>query len=178
MMAAKFGGDLWGSNTNITDIEAARTYFNTKYGALTSSKVAVIGGSMGGAAAMAWARANPTKCACLVLMLPVCDLNDMVVNNRLGLAASINAAYGGAYNNGTDGPNHSPVQFAAQLSGIPTQIWYATDDIVVIPSTVQTVIAAHGSAEVHTITGNHTDAAFANINAQAIIDFLKAHPGS
>lgn len=173
ILGCTFGGDAWGNDTAIARVSDAKTYLQGTLGAASGS-VIVMGSSMGGATAMAWARANPSLVACLVLFVPVSDLNDIVSNNRGGLAGSVNTAYGGAYNNGTHGPTHNPAVFAASLAGIPTQIWYATDDAVCVSATVSAVGSAIG-AEMHTLTGGHDDAAYAGISSAAVLAFLEAN---
>jgi hypothetical protein len=174
LIAPLMGGNTWGNDAALGFITEARAYAIAQ-GAKTGRSV-VLGGSMGGGAAYAWARANPTLVACLVQLEPVSDLNDFVVNNRGGLAASVNAAYGGAYNNGTHGPTHNPESFKASLAGVPTQVWYATDDTIVLPATVTSVTTAiGGSADLHTLTGGHTDTALGGVNAATVLSFIAAH---
>jgi hypothetical protein len=151
LISAHNGGETWGNNTGVSRVVDDVAYLQGAMGA-PAGKVIVFGASMGGIVAMNYTRAHPDKVACLVLIRPVCN------------AALINAAYGGAYNNTTDGPNHNPVLFANQLAGIPTQIWYASNDAIITPSTVLAVVAGIGAGATATDTapGGHTDAADAH----------------
>lgn len=170
--------DLYCNDTDLLRLSSARTFLINQ--GAKNGKVALLGGSMGGGASMAWARANPTLVSCMVLFIPMCSINDIVVNNRLGLTAAVNAAYGGAYNDAVHGPTHSPVHFADQLAGIPTQIWYALDDAATLPQFTEEVAAAIGaSAEVHAIAvGGHGDTTVAQIPRDAVTEFLRLHHAS
>lgn len=167
-------GDSWANDAAIAKVALAKTYLQGTLGA-KSGKIFVVGGSMGGALAMAYAAANPTLVAGLILLEPVSDLQDIVTNNRSGLAASCNAAYAGGYSNATYGATHNPTSFAASLAGIPVQTFYATDDTTVIPATVTTVMTAIGGVDLHTLTGGHADAALATIASSTVTDFIDAH---
>lgn len=174
VLSCTYGGDQFGNDIAQARMTAAKTYLQGPLGA-KAGKIGIIGISMGGGLMMAWARANPTLVSCMVGLIPLSDLNDVFVNNRTGTGtAGVNAAYGGAYDDNVQGPTHNPTKFASQLAGIPTQIWYATDDTVVIPSTVVPVGTAIG-AEMHTLTGGHLDGSFAGIDTQVVLDFLSAH---
>lgn len=166
------GGNTWGNDIALSSIDAAVGYLGTGMGAATD-KVIVAGYSMGGGAAYAWARANKDRVACMVLFMPVSDLQDMVSNNRGGLRGSINAAYGGSYNNLVYGPTHNPAVFASQLAGIPVQIWYAVDDTIVVPATVLAVAGQIGTVDLHTTTGGHLD--FTDVALSRVASFLQAN---
>lgn len=174
VIVADLGLDTWGSDTGIARVTEAKAYLQGVGGA-KAGKVGIVAWSMGGAVSMAWMRANPTLVQAAYLMQPVSDLNDLVVNNRSGGASSVNAAYpGGVYTDATDGPNHSPVKFAAQLAGIPMKIISASDDAVVIPSTVATVAAATG-AQTSILTGGHGDGTLSKIDPLDVSSWLAAH---
>lgn len=128
------GGQTWGNDTVITRIGQARTYLRNTWG--SEGQVTLVGISMGGLAALAYALANPSAVRAVALIIPALDLNDLVVNNRGGAAADVNAAYGGAYNNATHGPTHNPAVYAASLRAtMPIAIWTASDDPICVPST-------------------------------------------
>lgn len=167
-------GDAWGNDAAIAKVALAKTFLQGTLGA-KSGKIFLLGGSMGALLAMAYARANPTLVQGLILFLPVSDLQDIVTNNRGALAASANAAYSGGYSNATYGATHNPTTFAATLSGIPVQTFYATDDTTVIPSTVTGVMTAIGGVDLHTVTGGHADAAMSGVASSTIVSFLNAN---
>lgn len=167
-------GNTWGNDTALTRIGEAKTYLQTTLGCL-SGAVILLGVSMGAGAMMAWARANKVSVAAMVGILPVSDLQDIVTNNRGGLASNVNAAYSGGYSNASYGSTHNPAVFASQLAGIPTQLWYATDDTVVLPSTITSVALGITDVDLHAVTGGHTDAALGAVDAATVIAFLAAH---
>lgn len=166
--------DSWANDAALAKVALAQTYLQGTLGA-KSGKVFLFGTSMGGALAMAYARANPTLVQALVLFLPVSDVQDIVTNNRSGLAASVNAAYSGGYSDGTYGATHNPTVFASSLAGLPVQTIYATDDTTVIPSTVTGVMSAIGGVDLHPVTGGHADASLASIPSSTVLSFLAAN---
>lgn len=172
-IACRLAGDSWANDAAIAKVALAKTYLQGTLGA-KSGKVVLVGGSMGGALAMAYARANPTLVQALLLLEPVSDLQDIVTNDRGSLASSVNAAYSGGYSNATYGATHNPTTFASSLAGIPVQTWYATDDTTVIPATVTGVMTAIGSVDLHTLTGGHADAALAGVPVASVLSFLAA----
>lgn len=173
VLSARQTGDGWANDATITKIGLAKTYLQGTLGA-KSGKVFLFGGSMGAASAMAYARANPTSIAGLLLMLPVSDLQDFVTNDRGGLASSVNAAYSGGYSNATYGATHNPTTFASSLAGIPVQAWYSTTDTVVIASTVTPVMAAIGGVDLRALTGSHSDTPFGQVTIPDVLTFLAA----
>lgn len=176
VLACGFGGDAFGNDTSLTQTGTAKTYLQGANVGAKAGPVVMVAASMGGAQAMNYAKANPSSVSCLVLMEPASDLEDIRANNRAGQAAALNTAYGGTYNNATDGLAHNPAVYVGSMTGVRRQVWYATDDTSVIPSTVLTAHPRSDSAvELHTISGNHTDTAFASISATAIRDFITAH---
>lgn len=172
-LACRFSGDAWANDAAIAKVALAKTYLQGTVGA-KSGKVFLLGGSMGGALAMAYARANPTLVAGLILLEPVSDLQDIATNNRGSLAASLNAAYSGGYSDATYGATHNPTTFASSLAAIPVQTWYATDDATVIPATVTAVMTAIGGVDLHTLTGGHADAALSGVSIPSALSFLAA----
>lgn len=175
VLVPDLAGDTWGNPTGITRVGEAKTYMQSTLGAKTG-QVVVAGYSEGGLLAMAYARANPSLVKALVLFNPACDLLDAVTNNRDGAAASINAAFtGGAYSDSRDGPTASPVKFAAQLAGIPTLIYHATDDTLAIPTATATVIGLIGSSVTErTGTGGHGDGFLSTIDPLGVSSWLNA----
>lgn len=169
------GGDTWGNATAQARMDDAKTYLQGTVGA-KSGTVAIIGGSMGGLAAQNWAKANPASTACIVGLVPVSDLNDIKTANRGGLAASVNAAYGGTYVEATHGATYNPHTYAATgLAGIPYKAWYGASDAIVIPSTVTDVCTAAGaSATAVSVVGGH-DTALDNIPTADVVSFIGAH---
>lgn len=168
------GTDTWGNDTVIARGAEMKTYAQAHGGA--SGKVVVMGASMGGAGAMAYTRANLSSVSCLLLFGPVADLQDIVTNNRGGLASRCNGAYAGGYSDGTYGATHSPVQFASQLT-VPVQMWTSDQDNTVVSST-STVFAA-GVPNIdwhHGNWGDHgADTNYSNFSIPTMLNFLAAN---
>lgn len=94
VVTADLGGPLtFANDTAITRVGQARTYLQGTRSA-AAGKVLLVGSSMGAALALAYARANPTHVYAVAGVLPLLDLNDFVLNNRSGMAASVHTAYG------------------------------------------------------------------------------------
>lgn len=174
ILATRQASDNWANDAGIAKVTLAKTYLQGTLGA-KSGKVFLVAASMGGALAMAYARANPTLVQGILLMLPVSDLQDMVTNNRGGFASSVNAAYSGGYSNGTYGATHNPTTFAASLAGIPVWCGYATDDPIAVASTVTGVMSAIGGVVLNPVTGGHSDASFGNMSLDSMLAFLAAN---
>lgn len=159
VVACDLGGTAtWGNDTVITRIGQAKTYLSSSWGA--TGPVVLVAGSMGALGALAYTLANPSNVLGVAAAIPALDLNDLVANNRGGAAAAINTAYGGTYSDGTHGPTHSPVQFAASLPAIPISLWTASDDAICVPATADAFVAAR-PATTRTDLGalGHTEAA-------------------
>lgn len=169
------GGDQWGNATAQARMDDAKTYLQGTLGAKSGS-VVLIGGSMGGLAVQNWAKAHAASTACIVGITPVSDVNDIKTNNRGGLAASINTAYGGSYVEATYGATYNPHTYAATgLAGIPYKAWYGTSDAIVISTTVtDTVTAAGASASAVAVAGDHGSAP-GNIPPADVVSFIGAH---
>jgi len=155
------GGDPCGNDTGTARVEEARTFLQAAPRSAKPGPVVMLGYSEGGHIAMKYALDHPDNVAAMVLLQPACDPQDIVTNNRGGFASLLNAAYAGGYSNATYGAAHNPTIFAPTLAaeGIPTYIAYASDDTIVIPSTVQSVIAGLGATVTLGLvsTGGHGD---------------------
>ena len=138
------GADLglqggWGNDLHRQRIEDLVAFVGTRWG-FDTTKVSLMAGSMGCLGALQYARVNPGKVRNMALIIPAVDLADLLLR---GAAADINAAYGGAYNDATDGPTHSPVQYAASLpSSIPIDLFTASDDTLTVPATATAFVNA------------------------------------
>lgn len=114
---------LWGNATHRANISQLRTNMQTALAA--PGKVHLLGVSAGGTAACNWAKNNPTLVQSIVLLLGGVNIQAIHAEDRggIGLAASIEAAYGGAP---PDAEN--PIDYAADLDGLPIRTYYSTDD--------------------------------------------------
>jgi pimeloyl-ACP methyl ester carboxylesterase len=166
------GTSTWGNNTSITALGQLQTWLQGTKNA-TAGKIALVGVSMGACAALNYARANPTLVACLVVVIPILDLNDVVTNNRGGFASAVNTAYGGTYSDTTDGPTHSPVKYAASFT-IPTLIYYAPDDAIATVGPVNTFTAACASStKVSVGNTGHSEASVSAVPPADVVAYIR-----
>ena len=156
-------GQLWGNATHQTRITDARTALIASPGAI-NGKVYLSAGSMGAAAALNWAKANPTLVQAISLAIPAIDLQDIHANNRGSYAAQIAAAWGG----GAPADANNPADNAASFTSIPIKIWYSTDDPVCTAATVTAFASAAGATAVSLGAQGHSAA---GIPTADVIDF-------
>lgn len=168
-------GDTWGNDSAMTKIDAAKTYLQGTVGAKAGA-IGLIGGSMGGANMLNWAKRNLASTACAVGLVPVSDITDMHTNNRGGLTTNINAAYG-TWSEATYGAARNPVTFAAagDLAGLDYLAYGGASDTVVIASTVAAVCTSIGGTATYTeVAGDH-NSSLANMTPATIVAFLDAN---
>lgn len=168
VIAADLGYQAFGNDTHVARIVEAVAYLEATWG--TTSRVTLVGGSMGCLGALGYARLYPERVRAVVGIIPGLDLADLMLR---GAAADINAAYGGAYNDATDGPTHSPVQYAADLGpDIPIHLWTASDDTIAVPATATAFVAARPTTS-RTDVGalGHSEAAVA-ASQTSVLDWL------
>lgn len=146
VISADFGGQLWGSDTAQARVSSLWTYFQSR--GVGSTEVDIIAISMGAVTGLNWALANSGKVRRFIGVNPAVDLSDIYTNNRSGLQAEIGGVYGGA-----PPSNHDPAQNAAAcdtaISGT-IDLYYSTNDTVVIPATV-TTFATAANATAHSL---------------------------
>lgn len=157
---------LWGNATSRARIDAAVAW--ARANGASAGPVVLIGASMGGCAALSWAAANPADTAGVVGIIPAVDLEAIRVSSGT-LRPSIDAAYGVVY------PAALPAGAspAGNNPGVPTQLWYATDDAVSenVPAYAATV-----GAELHGLGAlGHSDAAVAAVPPASVAAFVLAH---
>ncbi len=161
---------LWGGSTTfgnstaisrvVSGIASLRTSLNVDLG-----PTILVGGSMGAGTALAVALSIPGEIACVAGIIPALDLADLRDNNRLGLASSIDAAYGGAYDDEIHGPAHSPVRFAQELpEDLPVRLWTSSNDTATVPSTADEFVSLRPQTE-RTNMGavGHSTASYAGV---------------
>lgn len=166
------GPTAMGNDTAIARIGDAVSYLQGARGA-KAGKVILIGSSMGVLGALNYARANPTKVAAVLGVIPAIDLHDIVVNDRAGLAAAANASYGGTYSELTHGPMHNPASYAAFFT-VPTRLYYASDDAAAIPSAALAFTAACTSARAFSLGAlGHTQAAIDAVPRAEVLRWLR-----
>lgn len=159
----------WGNDLSQTRINDARTWMAAQ-GAFTD-KVILAAGSMGAAAACNFARTYPGFVHGLALFIPAVDVEAIRAGNRLGTAASIEAAYTNLAGWTAARPTHNPIEYAATaLSTFPIRIWYSSDDPVCLPSEVEAFATAVG-AELTSVGASGHDVA--GIDLIQVRDWIK-----
>lgn len=157
-------GPSWGNDATIADIEATRTYLGTL--GCATDKILLVGASMGALNALNYCRANPTRVAALIGVIPACDLDDIRDNNRASAQANVNTAWSLA-NGSTSATVPLPARAnptadanAATIagSGAVIKLYYSTADTVIPPATVTTLATKLGvTPTVIDTTNGHTD---------------------
>lgn len=154
-MSADWASDSFGNDTAVNRSGDGFTFLTTAaagHAQAASDKVLLAGFSMGALTALNWATRNLAKVAAIVLGLPLIDLehahDDGVAPVAMEAAYTNLAGLQAAY------PTHSPINFAANLAGIPIGIWYGNPDTdnLIRPADVEAFAAAvGGSAVLHSL---------------------------
>lgn len=178
IVSVDMGGiNTYGNDTAMSRIDDAITYAQANGG--RSGAVQMLGTSMGGGAAMVYAKRTPANVKSVTVTSALCSLNDFKTNNRAGIGGTaVDAAYGGSYSDGVYGATKSPVLFASSLT-VPGQMWHSTDDTTCPSSFADTVAAAWPGVDYHkSAVGDHGSeqaSAWFLANLATILQFLDAH---
>lgn len=166
----------WGNDTVIQQISDLYAYSQSHH-AFSSTKVHLLGVSMGTTCVLNWAKDNPTKVASIACLLPAVDIQDIEDHNR-ATAIPIPAP-STAYGNSRPPDNRTPARNGSSYLSIPVKLWYSTNDSICIPSAVTTFAAASG-AELVSI-GNQSGGAIAGhglnqgFDTGSVIDYFDQH---
>lgn len=152
------GGPVeWGNIQTRDAITQIRSMLSSKFG--VTGKTAILGMSMGGLAALNYTKAFPANVAYTALLAPAINLNDMRFYNATTdtndgstpgtYNPEINAAYGGTYNNTTQGPTYNPHFYRATYpaSAVRTAMWTSPSDTVVRSQWADSFVAAQPTVE-------------------------------
>lgn len=138
VIAADLGFNTFGNDTGVTRVGQAVAYLAASWA--SSGPVVLVGASMGAAVALNYAVRFPANVAACALIIPALSL---LVDPSHPAADEIDAAYPPAYNDATNGPTHSPIQFAGNLpTDMPIHLWTSSDDPTVPPATADAFVAA------------------------------------
>lgn len=165
------GGDWWGSPDHVSRIGDAKTYLEANWG--TSGPVTLVGFSMGGLAALNYAKANPTLVRAVCTIFPVISLNRFRTDTP-GALTQIDTCYSGGYSDASYGANHNPALWASSLtSSVPVRIHYSDADSTIPADTITTFAANRPSTQVEMVGHNgHTDATIGDALA-SIVQFCR-----
>lgn len=160
MVAGEMGGDTFASD--VTMVDDAIDWMGAVMPDLDTSKVHLIGISMGGAVGLRYAIENPSRVASYTGVIPLLNIQSAYTTNYGSLRAQIEAAWGVTY------PAALPAGAAihtgaAALNGvIPSRVYYAGNDTVIDPAVTQAVAATMGATAVDLGTNGHSEASLAD----------------
>jgi pimeloyl-ACP methyl ester carboxylesterase len=126
-----------------------------------SGKVHLLGVSAGGLGALNWAKNNPTLVQSITLLIPVLNVIGVDSEDRGSFSSAIQTAYGGSP---TSADN--PLDYAADLDGIPGRAYYSTTDAITEEDESTAFCADSGFEAVSMgAHGHFWDAPWSGINA-------------
>lgn len=158
-VAGVMGGDVFANDPHMTRITAAKTYLTSNSQA-SPSKVHLIGISMGAGAAIRWASQNPTLVASVTAIIPMVNISDIYVNDKLGQRAAIGTAWGVTYPTALPAGADLLTQASTiKNNGIPGRILYSDADAVINVSDVTAMAGATGwtAIENDPVNSGHTE---------------------
>lgn len=173
-IAGPFGSDAWGNDTAQAKMEAARLELPNHVPGLVTSKILLLGVSMGAGAVARYSINNPSLVAGVVGIIPAFDYAYEWANVP-AVRASMGAAWGVTY------PTPLPVGAdnltnCAAAVGIPLLAGYSTADTTVPAAGVIAYTDAVGGTKlVISTTLDHSDALVALMPAATVIQFLSTN---
>lgn len=189
-VSATTATQLWGNATAAaatTGRTALAVADARAQGAHATKKAIYVGASMGVTNALKAAANDPTKCACVIGVIPAIGLQELRVLDWGSARAVIDAAAGVTYPAALPA-GYSPLDRTADLSGVPIQLWvsaasntdWASGDEFSI-GTAGTPIDIAGfatavGADLHWL-GNlgHTNTAIDTVDLASMLAFVEAH---
>jgi predicted alpha/beta hydrolase family esterase len=156
---------LWGNSTVRTNLDT----LNASIADLVDTgSVHLFGASAGGTAVLNWAKANATLVRSIALVIPCVNVQGVHAENRGGFAAEVTTAYGGAP---PDAEN--PLDFAADLSGIPIKMWVSETDTITTMAESKAFAEASGAELVNMGAQGHLFTA--PFSGEALAAFYEAN---
>jgi hypothetical protein len=165
----------WGNNDSLADNEAIYNYAVAHY-AVDPARVAIVGDSMGGVAAMlsfAAPTSIPLKGA--ALYYPVQDVS-FQHDYKIAMGVAIDAAYGGSF--ALNGAGHNPVRLSNSTWAGKRFIWFASTLDTLVPyeqntEAMRTLIAGVATENTFVeLNANHNNPTAIMSTRQALLDFL------
>ncbi len=166
----------WGRDSDNLAVDDVIAWAAANHGTRTD-QVAFDAGSMGGLTILNWAKTHMDQVAAIALAIPAIDLAGVRQRDlddlHLGIAASIEAAYGGFAGYTAALPTHSPALQPTALSPIAGRIrgWYASNDNVCAASEIEAWATANGAEITNVGAIGHTSPTDGGYH-QSIIDWL------
>lgn len=127
------GPQSWGSDHAVGQLSEARELLRDPRVRASGEEVVVAATSMGALVALNWVRRRPQSVAAVLLGCPVLDLEAVYWNDKGGLRDYVAAAHGIRPTADPESVSRilgdrSPVQFAADLEGVPMRLYASSDD--------------------------------------------------
>lgn len=167
-------GDGFGAPSESADMEVMRNWAATNMPWCDSSKLVIVGMSMGHMNALGYRRDHPTKVAGILGIMGAVDITAArVADNPPGVRAGTDTAWGVVY------PAALPADalFMAQaptLKGIPYRMYGSTADTIALAADAQAFATAMEGEWIAAGAGAHGDAIMADVPIQGSIDFLRS----
>lgn len=174
-IAGDFGNQAWGDDAVQSRIDASWALMKGRYPKSNQNKLALLGGSMGGAATARYAQEHPDRVACHVGLIPLWDLVAFYTLNTFGTQAEIAGAWGVSPGAALPAAANVAANAKKQL-GVPTLCGYSTVDTTVLPAWPVAYGANVGATMVITdTTQGHSDAAIGGMPIATVGNFLASH---
>lgn len=145
--------DRWGNRVARDRVDILRALMEDSFGA-RRTRLGLVGVSMGGGLALNWAyNKGPKQCAFVAAISPMIHIPSLRVFNGGVLKANIDRAYSNPYSEAKDGPRNSPYHYKEKYDAdkIPTAIWTANNDPVVLPRYAKAFVEANPKIEDHDV---------------------------
>jgi len=143
VVAGRMSGDSFANDFAMTDMTNALPFLATS--GCDTSKVHLIGFSMGMTLAIRWAAANLSKVASIQGVIPATSIDRIYQTNAGGLRASVGTAWGVTYPTALPaGAILTSAYSAIAGSGIPVRLHYTSSDTTILPADVATDAALLG----------------------------------
>lgn len=130
-ISAEMSGQSWANDAAMTDIDNAIAFLAAQTGC-PSTKVHLLGISMGGALMIRYAELHPAKVASMTGIIPLCNIQSIYAGQSAPVKAEMETAWGTPGGPLPAGANiHSN---GASLTDIPAHFYYSTSDSVIAPA--------------------------------------------
>lgn len=163
----------WANDPLMSRIDAAWALLATK-APIRTDKVAIVGGSMGGAGGARYSQLHPEKVAANVGLIPLLDLVAFYESQTAPVRTEIGTAWGITPPSAL--PSSANIAANANLAAnVPYKAWYAGDDTITLPAWVTSYVAAVGGEAVNVGNTGHSDASVGAAPVADIAAFLVAN---
>lgn len=170
-ISGAMGYQTWGNDTAMARIDAAWSLLAAK-APISTDKIALLGGSMGGALGARYSQLYPSKVAAFVGIIPLLDLKTFYADQAH--LAEIATAWG--VTSPADLPGSADILGnAAAAASVPARFWYSSSDVLVKPAYVTNYAAAINAQAINVGTNGHSDATVAQVPVADVGQFLAAN---